>query len=267
MVIFVNTIWIASGIAAVAAVIQIVRVRLSSRFPCLLSCLSVLALRSISTIWMAPSVRQAVMSFSMPIVVAVQAFAILEMHGQLTSAYRNFDQARRVFLAIAAVIGIGASVVAHNALPMPWDFPLDVAVSLERDAMLVMATALGWSWLFLRMTSDTPVPKIAQRGGAILTAQAVAATIVYSVAPLVHYNYWASAVAPLSADLLISLAWILWFAPTPQTSTAMESRQPKLPDLLNDMEILAGALARDLQSETAAAASVSRDSDPRSAAK
>jgi hypothetical protein len=246
--------WILATAAQSYAAFRIVRGGLGKQFRCLLICLLVTVFRSLALMFLAPYPRHHWMALTSPAMATLQAFVLIEAYRELTVRHPLFHISGSVLLAIGAGVVLAASFAAHwgmNAI----GYPLDIAVTIERNAMAMMAAVLACTWLALASTSDAPPSEIAARGTLVLSVQALALVLIYSAATASGFNLWLSGFAPEAADLGISCLWGFWFVRGSRSLPPIVARQSRLADLMDDLNGLVNLAASDLRAD--------EDSEPR----
>jgi hypothetical protein len=145
---------------------------LVSRFPTLWAFIMVSTATAVTLLWFRrdPATYSYIYSLSTPIMLLLEAFAIVGVFWTVAEHYPRFRRPGSALVtALALIGGVAAWVTRSVAVPAYWSGLWQAAILIERYALLVMAVVLLGTRLLLPHVRGIPIRQSALRAADILT--------------------------------------------------------------------------------------------------
>jgi hypothetical protein len=153
---------------------------------------------------------------SLPMMLLTEAFAITSVFWAVTENFPRWRRPGTISLSALAIIGSASALVVRSAaIPKDWGYnwlqPWELAVLLQRNAMVAMAVVLLGVRFLTVLVRMVPVHPVARRAADVLLIDVLLGMLHSTVVMWFGHTYPAvAALWTVSAGVANGLLWAFW---------------------------------------------------------
>jgi len=153
---------------------------------------------------------------SLPMMLLSEAFAITSVFWAVTENFPRWRKPGTISLSALAIIGTASALLVRSAaIPKDWGYnwlqPWELAMLLQRNAMVAMAVVLLGVRFLLALVRMVPVHPVARRAADVLLIDVLLGLVNSTVIMWVGRKYPLVAhLWPVSAGVANGLLWAFW---------------------------------------------------------
>jgi hypothetical protein len=209
--------WIGVAVKALAAW-RIARKGLFHRLPILWAFIVISVARSIVlACFFGDSRRYAeIVADSLPMMLLTEAFAITSVFWAVTENFPRWRKPGTISLSALAIIGAASALLVRSAaIPKDWGYswlqPWDLAILLQRNAMVGMAVVLLGVRFLTVLVRMVPVHPVARRAADVLLIDVLLGMLSSTVVMWFGYTYPPAArLWTVTVGVANGLLWAFW---------------------------------------------------------
>jgi hypothetical protein len=209
--------WIGVAVKALAAW-RIARKGLFHRLPIFWAFIVISVARSVVLLVFGGNSRRyaEIIADSLPMMLLTEAFAITSVFWAVTENFPRWRKPGTISLSALAIIGAASALVVRSAaIPKDWGYnwlqPWELAMLLQRDAMVAMAVVLLGVRFLTVLVRMVPVHPVARRAADVLLIDVLLGMLNSTVVMWLGHRYPAlAALWPVSAGVANGLLWAFW---------------------------------------------------------